>query len=89
MARGARGTTGLVSRIGRGVDSQHPPAIRGRAHGMQRSLDDRQVRRYHLTMSSSSNDAEGRRTRRDLRAALIFGIVAATLELGALLYFFR
>jgi hypothetical protein len=30
-----------------------------------------------------------RRTRRDIRAALIFGIVAATLELGALLYFFR
>ena len=28
-------------------------------------------------------------TRRDLRAALIFGLVAAALELGALLYFFR
>ena len=30
-----------------------------------------------------------RQTRRDLRAAIIFGIVMATLELGALLYFFR
>jgi hypothetical protein len=30
-----------------------------------------------------------RQTRRDLRAALIFGVVAATIELGALLYFFR
>jgi len=29
------------------------------------------------------------RTRRDIRAAIVFGIVAATLELGALLYFFR
>jgi hypothetical protein len=29
------------------------------------------------------------RTRRDLRAALIFGVVAATLELAALAYFFR
>jgi hypothetical protein len=29
------------------------------------------------------------RTRRDLRAALIFGVVAATVELGLLLYFFR
>jgi hypothetical protein len=29
------------------------------------------------------------RTRRDLRAALLFGIVAAALELGALWYFFR
>ena len=28
-------------------------------------------------------------TKRDLRAALIFGVVAATLELAALIYFFR
>ena len=28
-----------------------------------------------------------RQTRRDLRAALIFGVAAATIELGALLYF--
>jgi len=27
-------------------------------------------------------------TKRDLRAALIFGVVAATLELAALIYFF-
>jgi hypothetical protein len=30
-----------------------------------------------------------RQTRRDLRAALIFGVVAAALELAALAYFFR
>ena len=29
------------------------------------------------------------RTRRDIRAAVIFGIIAATLEMGVLLYFFR
>ena len=29
-----------------------------------------------------------RQTRRDLRAALVFGIVAATIELGVILYFF-
>jgi hypothetical protein len=29
-----------------------------------------------------------RQTRRDMRAALIFGVVAATLELAALAYFF-
>jgi hypothetical protein len=29
------------------------------------------------------------RTRRDLRAAIIFGIVAAAVELAAILYFFR
>ena len=29
-----------------------------------------------------------RQTRRDLRAAIIFGVVAATIELAALLYFF-
>jgi hypothetical protein len=30
-----------------------------------------------------------KQTKRDIRAALIFGIVAATLELAALIYFFR
>jgi len=30
-----------------------------------------------------------RRTRRDIRAAFIFGVVAATIELAVLLYFFR
>ena len=29
------------------------------------------------------------RTRKDIRLALIFGIVAATLEMGAVLYFMR
>jgi hypothetical protein len=29
------------------------------------------------------------RTRKDLRAALIFGIVAATVEIAVLLWFFR
>jgi hypothetical protein len=28
-------------------------------------------------------------TRKDIRAAVIFGIIAATIELGVLLYFFR
>jgi hypothetical protein len=28
-----------------------------------------------------------RQTRRDLRAALVFGIVAATIEIGVILYF--
>jgi len=30
-----------------------------------------------------------KRATRDIRAALIFGVIAATLELAALLYFFR
>lgn len=29
------------------------------------------------------------RTRKDIRAAIIFGVIAATLELAALLYFMR
>jgi hypothetical protein len=29
------------------------------------------------------------RTGRDIRAAFIFGVVAATIEMGILLYFFR
>ena len=32
---------------------------------------------------------EDRRTARDIRAAIIFGIVAASFEMGVLLYFFR
>jgi hypothetical protein len=28
-------------------------------------------------------------TRRDIRAAVIFGIIAASIELGVLIYFFR
>jgi hypothetical protein len=32
---------------------------------------------------------ESKQTRRDIRTALIFGVVAATLEMAALLYFFR
>jgi hypothetical protein len=30
-----------------------------------------------------------RQTARDLRAAIIFGVVAATIEIAALIYFFR
>jgi hypothetical protein len=29
------------------------------------------------------------RTRRDIRAAIIFGVIAASVELGVLIYFFR
>lgn len=29
------------------------------------------------------------RTRRDIRLALVFGVVAATIEMGVLLYFMR
>jgi len=43
----------------------------------------------HAMDSRTLMKEDPERTRRDLRAALIFGIVAATLELGALLYFFR
>ena len=34
-------------------------------------------------------DEDPRQTRRDLRVAIIFGIVAASVELGVLIYFFR
>ena len=34
-------------------------------------------------------DEDHRQTRRDLRVAIIFGIVAASVELGVLIYFFR
>ena len=41
------------------------------------------------TSASGAMTEDPQRTARDLRAAIIFGIVAATIELGALLYFFR
>ena len=41
------------------------------------------------TSASAAMTEDPRRTARDLRAAIIFGIVAATIELGVLLYFFR
>ena len=34
-------------------------------------------------------DEDHGQTRRDLRVAIIFGVVAASLELGILIYFFR
>ena len=34
-------------------------------------------------------DEDHQQTRRDLRVAIIFGIVAASVELGVLIYFFR
>jgi len=38
---------------------------------------------------STPPQEDQRQTRRDLRRALIFGIVAATIEIAVLLYFFR
>ena len=43
----------------------------------------RSTRRFTVTQDDQQQ------ARRDIRAAIIFGIVAASLELGALLYFFR
>jgi hypothetical protein len=44
--------------------------------------------RAPLTFKAMTDD-EQRQTKRDLRAALIFGVIAATLEMGALIWFFR
>ena len=48
-------------------------------------------KRLALLMDRAPDPAreDQQQTRRDLRAALVFGIVAATIELGAILYFFR
>ena len=42
-----------------------------------------------LTQIIAVTEEDHRQTRRDLRVAIIFGIVAASLELGVLIYFFR
>ena len=44
---------------------------------------------YGMDRAPSPLKDEERQTRRDLRAALVFGIVAATIELGVILYFMR
>ncbi len=44
---------------------------------------------YDMDHAPGPLKEDERQTRRDLRAALVFGIVAATIELLALLYFFR
>ena len=44
---------------------------------------------YGMDQAPGPLKEDERQTRRDLRAALIFGVVAATIELLALLYFFR
>ena len=42
-----------------------------------------------MDRAPSAPKEEERQTRRDLRAALVFGIVAATIEIGVILYFMR
>jgi len=43
---------------------------------------------YDMDGSPTPLKEDERQTRRDLRAAIIFGVVAAAIELGAFLYFF-
>ena len=42
---------------------------------------------YGMDHAPSPLKEDQRQTRRDLRAALVFGIVAATIELGVIVYF--
>ena len=44
---------------------------------------------YGMDHAPSPLKEDERQTRRDVRAALVFGIVAATIELGVILYFMR
>ena len=75
----------------------HPRTGPSRVLGSRWALWDcpRQARRGGAESLAFSMDRapdplkeDERQTRRDLRAALIFGIVAATIELGVILYFF-
>ena len=42
-----------------------------------------------MDRAPSPTREDERQTRRDVREALVFGIVAATIELGVILYFMR
>jgi hypothetical protein len=67
-------------RIGRRTDGQsarpRPTRLRG-AKGLA----------YGMDRAPTPLKEDGRQTRRDLRAAVVFGIVAASIELGVILYF--
>ena len=66
------------------------------AHWFERPATRRETRRgaaellaYGMDHAPSPLKEDERQTRRDVRAALVFGIVAATIELGVILYFMR
>ena len=59
---------------------------RGSGHARR---GDAEMLAYGMDEAPEPLREDERQTRRDLRAALVFGIVAATIELGAILYFFR
>jgi hypothetical protein len=44
---------------------------------------------YSTPKHRTVTEEDHRQTRRDLRVAIIFGFVAASIELGVLIYFFR
>ena len=50
---------------------------------------DARLKEGTIPRGSEPMTEDDRRTRRDIRTAIIFGVVAATIELGVLLYFFR
>jgi hypothetical protein len=64
-----------------GIAPKAPPRIARR----------RPLKRLALEMDRPDGPPkeDQRQTRRDIRAAVIFGVVAATIELAVLLYFFR
>ncbi len=51
-------------------------------------LDERAGARYRSPMAENPVPREDpAQTKRDIRAAIVFGVVAATIEMGILLYF--
>ena len=86
----------------RGIAVQDPRSVVGRANWKSqqersaRSLPLSRARRRTRKLLALGMDRpntppkeDQRQTARDLRAAVIFGVVAATIELGVLLYIFR
>lgn len=61
------------------------PAGNSTTRDPRASLQGHRLHANHRTVTEEDH----RQTRRDLRVAIIFGIMAASLELGVLIYFFR
>lgn len=73
----------------RDEDETLGPAGMALTETRRRAIQALAYRYAHSTPIIAVTEEDHRQTRRDLRVAIIFGIVAASLELGVLIYFFR
>ena len=91
----AQGSQHVPASVGPTRPGPGSPVRSAGGHSVGRAAASREARRgaaellaYGMDHAPSPLKEDERQTRRDVRAALVFGIVAATIELGVILYFF-